>query len=383
VIPVTQAASEELVSALKVALPVTVAYAVWAAHTLTRWSPVDLALLGRHFLAQGHGHSEVIDGLSAHAYTRYGYDGQSALYLALDPGEAHHYVDLPAYRSSRFLYPLLGRVLGAGQPGAIPLMLVLINVAAVVVATFLLALLLRRRGASPWFALLYGLSPAAFICVDRDLHEPLAYALVIGAMAAFLADRLVLTAILLGLAGVARETTLLFGLGLVVALAFGLGVSKVRPARLAVLATAMLAPYALARLGLYLWLGADPPAEARYDLIPFRGLITHGSSRADLFGQVAAVVAPAFLALALVAMLVRRISPEVLVLALNVLLITLLEKSSYAGFHASGRIAMGVLVAFLLCLPLVRRPTRTGVALLLAMLWFLPWASLAPYAAHA
>ena len=211
---------------LNATLVVAAFYVLWAVRYLSRHSPADLGLVGRHWLAQGHGSSKAIDALAPHAGGTVGYDGQFNVFLALDLRHAHRYIDEPAYRSSRILASMLARVVGAGQPAAIPTALLVVNIAAVLAGTFALALLLRWHRLSEWFALLYGCSPALFVAVDRDLNEPVAYALVVGGMLAFDRGRMVPAASLLGLAGVARETTLLFPLALTIALLLGLGIER-------------------------------------------------------------------------------------------------------------------------------------------------------------
>jgi hypothetical protein len=60
-----------------------------------------------------------------------GYDGQMFLSLGLDPGLRHEgtiaALDLPLYRYRRILYPLLGYLLGLGNPALIPYSMVAIN----------------------------------------------------------------------------------------------------------------------------------------------------------------------------------------------------------------------------------------------------------------
>ena len=94
-----------------------------------------------------------------------------------------------------------------------PAALLLVGLGAVAFGTLALAALLRRRGASPWWALLFPAYPGIFLAVGHDLAEPLAYALVAGGLYAL--DRTGVArplpaALLFGLAGATRETTLVF-----------------------------------------------------------------------------------------------------------------------------------------------------------------------------
>ena len=356
-------------------------YVIWAARYLTRHSIYDLAAIGTQFLAQGKGSSATIDALAPHAVEG-GYDGQFVLYIALDPTEAHHYADAPTYRLSRILYPIAARVLALGQAGAIPWMLLLLNIAAVVFGTFALALLLVRRNVSPWVALLFGASPALWIAVDRDITEPLAYALVIGALLALDSQRWLTSGLLFGLAGITRETTLLFPLALIILAAWGLGVKRRRPDELMLFGALAFGPYIWVRIVLYAWLGSDPPPGApSFSWPPFSGLSGHATQ--FQYEQLLAVVLPGFLALAAAALFLHGARKWlILPLALNVLvLIVLLPESSYATFQSSGRITLGVVVAFAaLCIPDFPDRRRTAAVVAPALLWFTPWYDFFPIA---
>jgi hypothetical protein len=78
-----------------------------------------------------------------------GYDGQQFLTIALDPGLQNDgsiaALDHPSYRYRRILYPLLGYILGFGNPELIPWALVLINILAIAVCTGLTALYQKQK----------------------------------------------------------------------------------------------------------------------------------------------------------------------------------------------------------------------------------------------
>ena len=78
-----------------------------------------------------------------------GYDGRFVLYIALAPFDAESYIDHPAYRYTRILYPLLARTVVLGTPGAIPWALLAINVLAASLLALVVALYLRRLGVCP------------------------------------------------------------------------------------------------------------------------------------------------------------------------------------------------------------------------------------------
>lgn len=151
---------------------------------------------------------------------RCGYDGQFAYHIALDPTHAAQYMDVPAYRYQRILYPMLSRVIALGQVDLIPWTLIFTNFIALIAGTAILEAILYRNGASRWYALAYGLSAGVMMPLRLDLTEPLAYALVLGAVWIETADerrapRPFITGALLGLAALTKETTLLFAAAIV------------------------------------------------------------------------------------------------------------------------------------------------------------------------
>jgi hypothetical protein len=367
---------------------VAVIWGIWAAAVIGRGDVDDLPRVGITFLDKGAGASAEIDALRADATRKYGYDGQFFLFMALDPADARYYVDEPPYRYARAVYPLLARVTALGQPDAVPWTLFGLGLLAVGAGTYLLSRLLAARGASPWYAVLFALTPGLQVAVNRDLSEPLAYALVAGGILALdrLPDRLLLAAGVFGLAGITRETTLLFPLAYALCIAFGLSDSRRERRRdwlgAAVFAGVAVGPYLVVRLALWAWLGAfDTERAPRLEPIPFRGILENWPLDRVELEQLYAVVGPSLVALALIAVLVRRVGPALVALAANVLgLVILLPEPSYAEIVASSRIALGVVVAFVACLPLVPRADRILVAALPAILWFSAWYSLFPTA---
>lgn len=369
---------------------VAIVWGIWAAAVVGRGDVEDLPRVGIQFLDQGRGASEEIDALRPDATRRFGYDGQFFLYIAIDPGEARHYIDEPPYRYARIVYPLLARVTALGRADAAPWTLFGLGLLAVGAGTYLLGRLLAARGASPWYALLFALTPGLQVAVNRDLSESVAYALVIAGMLAFerAPDRALLAAALFALAGLTRETTLLFPLAFALCIALGLSDrdrdrEQRRDWRTAGLFAALaLGPYVLLRLGLWAWLGVfDTERAPRLEPVPFRGILENWPLDRVELEQLYGVVAPALLAVGLIALFVRRIGPAVVALVANVLgLVVFLPEASYAEIVASSRIALGVVVAFVACLPFVPRADRMLVAAVPAILWFAPWYSVFPTA---
>jgi len=202
-----------------------------------------------------------------------GYDGQFTLFIALDPNPrtvASH-LDVPAYRYQRILLPITARLLSFAQPGIIPWMLLFINLASLAIGTRLLTELVIERGFSPGYALVYGLWVGIIAPVGLDLHEPLAYALVILSFYLHGRGRSVPAALAAGLALFAKETTMPFWLVLlVVGTSRGRGKSRL-----------LLALTGLAFLAWQVWLwmtfgspgiGSGGEMATGFELIPYMGL---------------------------------------------------------------------------------------------------------------
>ncbi len=354
---------------------VLAAYVVWAAWFAAHHSLLELPRVGTQFQGRAPGESAAIDALGDDTVAGSGYDGQFFLFVALDPGGAEPYVDEPAYRYSRILYPLAARLIAGGQNDLIPFALLLVNLVAVGAGTLAVALILQGRGLSPWYGALYGLYPGLFVGVSTDLAEPLAYALTAVGLLAFERGHLPASALLFALAGLSRETTLLFPLGLAAWLALR------RRFRAAALLALTVVPYLALRAGLWAWLGDPGDARAQeLELVPFGGLVGQWPWSTLTLEQVYAVVVPALLGLAL-AVAARAGTRDLVVLGANVLvLVVLLPEPSYADYLASGRITIGVVLAFLVCLPAIVSAQRLSQAWILVVLWFAPWWTLLPQA---
>ena len=86
--------------------------------------PMAFVLLGTRFSEEDPAGSE-------------GYDGQFVYQIAANPAGAAPFIDVPAYRYQRVLYPLLARFLAFGQPAIVPWALIVINVVAIGAGTLL------------------------------------------------------------------------------------------------------------------------------------------------------------------------------------------------------------------------------------------------------
>lgn len=201
-----------------------------------------------------------------------GYDGQFAYYIARDPVDGVNCLDEPAYRMQRILLPALGRIVSLGQEALIPWAFVLINLTALAISTALVESLLISEHASRWFALSYGLFFGVVIAVRLSTTEPLAYALVIAGVWYARRERVVRAAVLLALAALAKEMTLLFAAG------YGLYLVLHKRWRDAVIMGFITGlPFALWQLVLYAWLGefgigSGGALATPFEIIPYNGV---------------------------------------------------------------------------------------------------------------
>lgn len=234
--------------------------AVYVGLTLARFDgdPLSFAIVGSRF------DPGLPDGTQ-------GYDGQFAYQIARNPLGASPYLDVPAYRYQRILYPLLARCLSLGNERLLPWMLILINLIALPAGTALTEAILVQQGLSRWYALTYGLFIGLLMPVRLDLTEPLAYLLVQAAVLAFRRQRLGLGAVWFALAALTRETTLLFVGG------YALSLLAARRWRAALGWTgAVVGPFLAWQIVLYLWLGSwgvgsGGAFATPFEVIPFRG----------------------------------------------------------------------------------------------------------------
>lgn len=159
---------------------VLLVYGVWLLAMLSSGHDArDFIHMGRRYVFAPHAVPLIEPDPTYHYATKSGgYDGQFAFYIALAPVDARLHLDRVNYRYTRIVYPMTARLLSLGRADLLPYVLIAINWVAIAAGTYLVGLWLRRRGISPWLALVYGLSPGLFVSLQRDLEEPLAYALV-------------------------------------------------------------------------------------------------------------------------------------------------------------------------------------------------------------
>lgn len=327
-----------------------------------------------------------------------GYDGQYAYFIAVDPTGARPHLDIAGYRYSRPLYPFLGRALSGGSADLIPWAFLLINLAAAVGGAYAVARFLVRHHLPAALALVYGLSPGLLVSFQRDLTEPLAHALAALAVLLFSTrstGRWVGAAVVLALAGLTRQTTLVFALPLALLLvapaattAAGV-VRRITAAGLA-RAAAFLAiaglPYTILLVTLHHEYGSTS-GDGNFTTIPLSGVLAHEFQLHRHGVSILTVVIPVLIWMVLAVGRLRRAgsTPPTVPLAMalaaviSALLLVVFNVDSNT-FTARGRSAVGVTLAAVLAAPALlagSRSTRWWGAAAILWLSMLPvvWAT--------
>ncbi|MBE9242293.1 hypothetical protein IQ217_16505 [Synechocystis salina LEGE 00031] len=157
-----------------------------------------------------------------------GYDGQQFLTIALDPGlhnpDSIAALDHPSYRYRRILYPLLGYVLGLGNPVLIPWALVFINIVAIAVCTGLTAFYFQDQKQKTMGALAVLAIPGVWMVLFLSTADLLASIFSLGAVVCQAIfpphqnKKWWLVPFLLALGLLTRETTLIIWLAIALTL---------------------------------------------------------------------------------------------------------------------------------------------------------------------
>lgn len=140
------------------------------------------------------------------------YDGQFYWGTAVDPvatGDVHQAFDSAPYRYGHPLYGWLGWLFSAGQASAAPASLVAVGLAALLAAALAAGSLGLARGSRGWEGLFVALNPGLLYAAAHDLGEPLAAALLLGALAAYVRGRRTLMLVCLALLPLAKEQLVL------------------------------------------------------------------------------------------------------------------------------------------------------------------------------
>jgi len=138
--------------------------------------------------------------------------------LYLQPDRHAAFLDRPLYRAQRMLFPLIAGGFGLFPPGVVVWSMLVTNLLAMGVGAFLAALLAIRWRASPWLGLAVPLNVGLILELQIDGAGVVAYACGVGAVYALLTDRTWAAALLFTAAALARESMLLFAVGVFVLL---------------------------------------------------------------------------------------------------------------------------------------------------------------------
>lgn len=241
-------------------------YVVWRLSAVN-WDPVGIFELGSRYAEADPQGTE-------------GYDGQFTYFIAVepDPDQVAQRLDVPAYRYQRILLPLSARLLALGQAMWIPWAVIGVTLAAHWVGTWAVAGLMADRGASPWLALGYGLWVGTIAPAGIGLSEPLAYGLVAAGLLALIDHRRSLLGVaLLGLAGFAKETSLIFLAAVLAAELSGRrGRRQLAAIGLAIAGHLLWQLWLLGRFGA-IGIGSGGAMATGFEWIPFLGLLRIGA----------------------------------------------------------------------------------------------------------
>jgi hypothetical protein len=147
-----------------------------------------------------------------------GYDGQFGYYIALKPApqDVARHLDVPAYRYQRIVLPMLARIFSLGNPDWIAWWLVILPLLGQVLGVSFVSKMITDLDQSPWLALIYGLNAGCLLSIRTALPEPLAYGFVAAALYAYFHRSYWVGALMLWLAYMTKEVSLLFGMAVLV-----------------------------------------------------------------------------------------------------------------------------------------------------------------------
>jgi hypothetical protein len=276
-----------------------------------------------------------------------GYDGQFYYQIARNPFHAAPYLDHPAYRHQRILYPLLVAVLSLGQASLIPYMLLLVNFVSIVLGTELLARLFIKQNLSPWYSLAFGLYFGQTTAFIFDLTEPLTYFLVCLGLFLLFQKRPTATAICMGLAVLSRETAILFPLGYIVLYLFQRRWQEVFRFLLLSIVPTIAWYIVIGLLFRTTGLSSAPP----FEIIPFQGLFYFAHDPFRFVPLIILLFIPTLLSCFLLVkagLQHRWKSAPWLIWLFNLILVTYMSRLSYVELVSAGRLSTGLILAMLL-----------------------------------
>jgi hypothetical protein len=309
---------------------------VLAAH---QWDPMAFVCLGTRY-SQGDPNGTI------------GYDGQFVYQIALHPLDAAPYLDIPAYRYQRILYPIIGRIAGLGQPSLIPWALIGLNVLALAAGTHVMGIILAERGLSRWYAVTVGIFAGQMVSLRLDVNEPFSLAFALLGIHAFEKKQRRWGAVYLALSMLSKETAFTFVGGY-------LAYFMLRGYWRALIETGLigLGPFALLQAVLWRAFGESGlrpggHGATTFSLIPFGGMFAFAPDNSETFLTILLILGPLVLlpSLALTANLLctcfkRDFSPVAIILALHIIMMATLPFSTYVDLPGVLRLTSGLVVA--------------------------------------
>jgi hypothetical protein len=162
-----------------------------------------------------------------------GYDGQFYYRLAMAPFTNQQTafgikIDNPGYRQQRILYPLLAGALSLGRPTWLPWTMILVNYLAICGLAFVAGLFACIFDRNALWGLAIVFYPGLILSLYRDLTDALAISLIVTGLFFWHRRRNLLGSFTLGLAVLARETTVLLAGAMLVAWAWRMFFKKAR-----------------------------------------------------------------------------------------------------------------------------------------------------------
>jgi hypothetical protein len=131
----------------------------------------------------------------------------------LDPGENAEVLDRPLYRSQRMLYPVLAGGAGLFGPEVIVWAMLVVNIIAMGVGTWVTARIAMEMGGSPWWGLAFAFNLGFISEVNIGGAGVVAAAAAFGAVLVFMRDKVAAGIALLAVAALSREAMLLAAAG--------------------------------------------------------------------------------------------------------------------------------------------------------------------------
>jgi hypothetical protein len=189
-----------------IALLAALAFVLARLHAWAKGHISRFILVGRHFATP----AQLPHGIPVSP--TYGYDGQFFYRLALDPlnlrPTAYGITMDHPYRYMRIGYPTLTWLVSLGQDFLVPVMLVVVNVAAIGALGWFGGVIARQAGRHALAGLLLPAYFGIITSLSRDTAEPLAAACLVAGLLAIRARRPVLAAFLLVYGVLTRETVM-------------------------------------------------------------------------------------------------------------------------------------------------------------------------------